>query len=114
MDIKVCPRGLRLKFEPSAQPVFGAKFGCKVPHFTVHYKGECVACAASGVSRAKSRQESFNSRFGNPDGCSFFLSRTSCNHNNPDGILVWRRMRGTTDGRNAGATQHNRNVARIV
>ena len=59
MDIKVCPRGLRLKFEPNAQPVFRPKFGCKVPHFIVHYKGIRAACAASGFSRAKTLAEEF-------------------------------------------------------
>ena len=41
MDIKVRPGGLRLKFEPRAQPVF------------VQYKGERAAFAASGFSRGK-------------------------------------------------------------
>ena len=36
------PKGLRLKSEPRAQPVFGPKFGCKVSHFTVQYGGECA------------------------------------------------------------------------
>ena len=68
MDIKVRPGGLRLKFETHAQPFLGPKFGCKILHFTVQYRSERAACAASGFSRAKTLAENFNCQFGNPDG----------------------------------------------
>ena len=113
MDIKVRPGGLRLKFEPHAQPFLGPKFGCKILHFTVQYRSERAACAASGFSRAKTLAENFNCQFGTLTGRSFFPSRTSCIHNNPRRTLFGRRACGTTDDRNAGATQHNRNALRI-
>ena len=79
--------GLRLKFEPSTQPVFGPKFGSRVPHFTVQYNTKASARRVQhrGFRGQNPRQENFNSQFGNPDGRSFFPSWTICIHNNPDG-----------------------------
>ena len=107
------PKRLKLKSEPRAQPVFGPKFGCKVSHFTVQYGGERAACAPSGsfkLVKTSARRILIIDSETLTGAHSPILGRDA---NHFGRTLVGRRTRRTTDGHNAGATQHNRDAPRI-
>ena len=107
------PWELRLTFEPRTQPVFGPKFDCRVSHLQYNTKASVCRAWHRFFRGQKPRQRILILNSETLTGRSFFPSQTSCIHNDPNGTLFECRTRGITDGRDAGATQHNRHVSRI-